>query len=196
MKYLIVVVVALAFCGSTAFAMRPSTSPSVSPMVQVSGRVVDDETGKAIEHFSIEWGWPNPGHEKVNWGGMTDNSSRRPNGKFSSQSGWQKDQKIWARIVAPGYVAQPVTPEILTVPALVLPLEDAMKVQTIKLPEPGKMLIRYEISHGEDPAHVRIEPKTWEMPGWQSIEFVSRPKIPNGGSYLLSNLTPGVYDVT
>src|SRR5205814_354481 len=34
-----------------------------------------------------------------------------------SQSGWQKDQKIWARIVAPGYVAQPVTPEILTGPA-------------------------------------------------------------------------------
>src|SRR5438477_9683827 len=116
MKYIIYAALLLTFCGQIAFAARPVTAPTVSPSVKISGRVVDDETGKAIEHFTLEWGWANPHEEKINWGGSTVRSERWANGKFSGQDGWQQGQKVWARIIAPGYVAQPVTPQPLVVP--------------------------------------------------------------------------------
>src|SRR5438552_12896708 len=116
MKYLISAVVLLSVWVGPVLAIRESTSRSVSPSVKISGRVVDDETGKAIEHFTLEWGWANPKDEKINWGGSTVNSARWANGKFSSQDGWQAGQKVWARIIAPGYVAQPITPQPLVVP--------------------------------------------------------------------------------
>jgi hypothetical protein len=79
--------------------------------VLLSGRVVDDQTGKPVEHFSFEWGWPEGPEGKVGWGGMVTRSSRWVGGKFTQQSGLGEGKKIWARIVAPGYSPQPVMAE-------------------------------------------------------------------------------------
>ena len=52
----------------------------------LSGRIVDDATGKPIKRFTIQWGFPDAKDpSKVSWGGTTTTS--RGSGRFQVRRG-------------------------------------------------------------------------------------------------------------
>ncbi len=96
--------------------------------VELSGRVVDDETGELVKGFALQEGWPDPKDpSKISWGGGTHHSSLHENGSFSVQQGMHKGRILWLRVLADGYLPQPVTPEPLTAPASAQNLEVRLK---------------------------------------------------------------------
>jgi hypothetical protein len=95
-------------------------APAEQAMVEFRGRVVDAETGFPIEQFTLQWGWPDPTNPKrIAWGGAMSHSSRRPDGQFSERGGWHKGKKGGLRVLADGYLPQPVVPdEVVEAPAM------------------------------------------------------------------------------
>ncbi len=96
---------------------------SDSARVEVSGRVTDEQTGKPIERYALQWGSPSVAVFSASGGAHTHSRQLWPEGRFSTGFRWPKAEKIWFRVRAPGYVSQPVTPEPLTPPATVHDLE-------------------------------------------------------------------------
>ena len=97
----------------------PPPAPTEQATVEFSGQVVDAESGFPIESFTLQWGWPDPANpSKIGWGGISSHSSRRAEGRFSEKSGWPKGKKVGLRVLADGYLPQPVTPdELVEAPA-------------------------------------------------------------------------------
>ncbi|NQT11184.1 MAG: biopolymer transporter ExbD [Planctomycetes bacterium] len=69
---------------------------------------------------------------------------------------------------------------------------------TIRLPEPAKLHIRYDIEGGPPAARVRIELRTWDMPKWNALVDVVRWVEVKAGEdgLVVNNLPPGVYDIS
>ncbi len=69
---------------------------------------------------------------------------------------------------------------------------------TIRLPEPAKLHIRYDIEGGPPAAQVRIELRTWDMPKWKALVDVVRwlDVKPGEDGLVVDNLPPGVYDIS
>jgi hypothetical protein len=89
-------------------------APAEQAWVEFRGRVVDAETGFPIEQFTLQWGWPDPTDPKrIGWGGAMSYSARRLDGQFYERSGMEKGKKVGLRVLADGYLPQPVVPEIL-----------------------------------------------------------------------------------
>ncbi|MHC4399204.1 MAG: carboxypeptidase regulatory-like domain-containing protein [Planctomycetota bacterium] len=106
---------------------RESESPDTM-QVEFRGRVVDDETGQPVERFGWEWGWPTSDDSpEMGWGGITSGSSRRRDGKFQSRVGRPDGKRVNLRILADGYVPQPVVPKPVVVPAQLLDLVVRLK---------------------------------------------------------------------
>jgi hypothetical protein len=124
--------------GATPPAARPETST-----VTFRGVVVDDESGQPIEKFTVQWGWPAGANDtNISWGGMSQTSDRWPSGAFSATTGWDNGKKIWVRILADGYTAEPVTPTPLTAPGQALNLTVRLRrgaaIQGLVLDHTGK----------------------------------------------------------
>jgi beta-lactamase regulating signal transducer with metallopeptidase domain/protocatechuate 3,4-dioxygenase beta subunit len=68
----------------------------------------------------------------------------------------------------------------------------------IRLPEPAKLHIRYEIEGGPPAAQVRIELRTWDMPKWKALVDVVRwvDVKPGNDGFVVGNLPPGIYDIS
>jgi beta-lactamase regulating signal transducer with metallopeptidase domain len=67
---------------------------------------------------------------------------------------------------------------------------------TVRLPEPGRLVLRYDIEGSDDEARFLLQHHTWEQKGWDRLDNIRRPTAPNGGGVVLSDLTPGVYSLT
>ncbi|MCA9061441.1 MAG: hypothetical protein KDA96_00200 [Planctomycetaceae bacterium] len=81
-------------------AKRPSKT------VTVRGKVVDDRTGEPVQNIIVQGGHFDPSQpEKVTWGYSESRSGRR-DGSFSTTIRW--DEGWTARIIADGYLSQPV----------------------------------------------------------------------------------------
>jgi hypothetical protein len=99
-------------------ANTPAESISIAPSLkEFRGRVVDDETGQPITDFIVQVGTANPlKPEEIIWNQEFHGPSlRRPWNKHE-EGGWfglqtRKSGRIWARVLATGYVPQTVTPE-------------------------------------------------------------------------------------
>lgn len=275
--------------GRQAQAEPAATGPSSSQpqpaartemaWVEFSGRVVDGQTRKPIEQFMLQQGWPDrKDPAKIVWGGREE-SSRRPGGKFRYRAGCPKGRQIWLRVLADGYLPQPVTPKPPAAPASetnlevhlsrgievrgrvldhagkpvkgtvflagnqMLTLTDGLAEHfrgsqattgkdgrfalsgagtgkekivvstaslhvwlapvgklgedvTIRLPEPAKLALAYDIEGDAKVGEFRLELKTWDMPQWRgAVMSVRKPKVPNGGEAPVEGLTPGVYDL-
>ncbi len=249
--------------------------------VEFEGRVVDDETGAAVERFVLQQGWAQPGKpESFTWTGWEVNSTRFVDGKFHQSVGWAKGQKVWLRVIADGYAPQPITAAALLVPAratgLVVRLKRGSAVRgqvvdpdgkpvagafvalvgphalnmeggvaegfrgstaytdrdgrflltgigedksehvavrselmamwiapvpkvgnelTIRLPGPATLLFRYEIDGDLAEATIRVQLKTWDMPGWEAVQVTERTKLAQKAEATLRNLPPGDYDI-
>jgi hypothetical protein len=87
---------------------KDDPSADAPPSVEIFGKVVDDETGKPVEGFITQAGHFDPKHPKnVTWGySETRNSS---SSSFRATIKWNEG---WtARILADGYIPQPVLSE-------------------------------------------------------------------------------------
>ena len=93
------------------------TQPAATESGQASfsGRAVDAQTGKAVNDFATQWGVVDK-DGVIKWGYSESTSSNRRNGAFSESSGWQVGTKVSVRVIASGYLAQPVVDEPLSVP--------------------------------------------------------------------------------
>jgi uncharacterized protein (TIGR03067 family) len=98
------------------FAAEPGRSSlivlqRVIESIEVSGRVVDDATGKPVPNFSIQGGQVDAKDPaKIVWGYWMMGGGSRPNGDFSTNLGWSAGGR--ARILASGYVSQPILTEL------------------------------------------------------------------------------------
>lgn len=96
--------------------MAEATSSAEGQWVEFSGRVVDDQTDRAVTGFALQSGWPDPRNpSKIGWGGH-HYSGHHEEGRFSIQTGRSEGKKLWVRVLADGYLPQPVTPEPLVSP--------------------------------------------------------------------------------
>ncbi len=114
-------------------AKKPAAPPTAAEQgwVEFRGQVVDDETGRPVEQFGMQWGWPpdppDPGNpSRMIWGGGMS-SSRHSEGRFSARSGAQAGRKTGLRILADGYLPQPVTPDLVVSPSTNVNLTVRMK---------------------------------------------------------------------
>jgi hypothetical protein len=86
--------------------------------VEFGGLVVDHETGKPVERFGLQWGLPMTAEAtEIGWGGITQSPRARKGGKFHEKLGSGRGRIFALRILADGYLPQPVTPQPVTTPA-------------------------------------------------------------------------------
>jgi hypothetical protein len=234
--------------------------------VKLEGCVVDDLTGQPITDYGLDGE------------GFSMSTVSHPAGRFEFDFAKETGGKVWLRVLAAGYLPQPVTPEPVTAPAeitnLVVRLDrggtlqgivldhagqpvagahvffagnqllqltdgkaegfsgstattdaegrfslggvggveqkvvvvsDVVQVwpvlitepgQVVKivLPEPATLVVRYDIPGDTEQAQLRLELKTWEMPGWAGNRSVIEPLVSNQRQIVLTNLAPGTYD--
>jgi uncharacterized protein (TIGR03067 family) len=100
----------------TKFAAEPGKSTlivleRVVESLAISGRVVDDATGKPVTNFSVQGGFVNKEDPtKITWGYWMMTGGSQPNGDFSTNLGWSGGER--SRILASGYVSQPILLEL------------------------------------------------------------------------------------
>jgi len=98
------------------FAAEPGKSSlivleRIIESIEISGRVVDDATGKPVPNFSVQGGQVDAKDPaKITWGYWMMTGGSRPNGDFSTNIGWSGGGR--ARILAAGYVSQPILMEL------------------------------------------------------------------------------------
>jgi hypothetical protein len=78
----------------------------------------------------------------------------------------------------------------------VTPISTAGRKLRITLPQPGVMIVRYDIADDLPEAQLRIELMTQELdaPAWRYVNSTLEPTVPNQGQIVLTNLSPGTYD--
>ena len=64
------------------------------------------------------------------------------------------------------------------------------------LPQPGVMIVRYDIADDLPEAKLRIELMAQELEarGWRYVDSILEPTVANQGQLVLTNLSPGTYD--
>ena len=159
----------LALIGALPMVVAHAQDPNALPTepLTVTGHVVDDVTGKAIEHFIIQGGHIDeklPGG--VEWGYSETRSSGSAEGQFSTTitpgSGWT------ARILADGYVPQPIV-ELPVVPGkLVTPVTLRLK----RGPTISGRVLRHDGTPAADARVFPIGPTSLNLAGgtaWRSF---------------------------
>jgi hypothetical protein len=97
-----------------------------SPLAEFQGHVVDDETGEPVTDFRVQLGMASPQKpEEISWSQEFHGPVLRQPGFFSLQS--IKKGKTWARVLADGYLPQPVTAEPVVSPVHITDLVVRLK---------------------------------------------------------------------
>jgi len=65
----------------------------------------------------------------------------------------------------------------------------------IKLPQPGKLHLKYDIEGAAAIGAIHLHIKSWEMPGWKGVDSMDRPSVKNGDEITIDHLAPGIYDL-
>ncbi|MCX5670385.1 MAG: TIGR03067 domain-containing protein, partial [Planctomycetota bacterium] len=139
-------------------APRPATRPTkfaaesgkstlivlehVFPSIEISGRVVDDATGKPVTNFSTQGGQVDAKDPaKITWGYWMQTDGTNPQGVFSARLDWSGGGR--ARILASGYVSQPILTELpkdggTAITGLVIRLKRGRQVSGHVLDHAGK----------------------------------------------------------
>jgi hypothetical protein len=66
----------------------------------------------------------------------------------------------------------------------------------VKLPEAGKLTLRYDIDGGPVLGTFLLQLRSFDMPGWESFESMRELTADIRGKLVLENLTPGQYELT
>jgi len=79
-------------------------------IIELSGNVVDDRTGLPVTEFTLEWGQSKDPDSEIVWGfGATASITPRRDGQFRISWSFTAGRKVSLRILADGYLPQPVT---------------------------------------------------------------------------------------
>jgi len=62
---------------------------------------------------------------------------------------------------------------------------------TIKLPAPGRLVVKYDIPGGDAKAKLFLQVDTWDSPLSSGIQYTRGPLVANKGQVVLDNLPPG-----
>jgi hypothetical protein len=252
----------------------PAPKPSPEPYLDITAKVVDDETGKPVEKFALQGGMKKDG--KISWGFWMQSPSNYTGGVLTHRFSGKIGEEQVMRIIADGYLPEPVTgimgqppiedmvvrlsrggtlrgkildydgkpaagatvylagaqpvslrdgkPEyfggsktttdekgefrlrgmpketstVIIVAQSVRPWPFEVKSLDepieVKLPEPGKLRVKYDIEGAAAEGTIHIHIKSWEMPGWKGVDSYDHPKVKNGGEVVLDHLAPGIYD--
>jgi beta-lactamase regulating signal transducer with metallopeptidase domain/uncharacterized GH25 family protein len=81
--------------------------------------------------------------------------------------------------------------------AWLVPADQMAGDLTIQLPQPAGLTIHYDIEGSNQTASIFAELHTWDMPGWKDVRLnvLHRVHCPQGGEIIISNVTPGTYDI-
>ena len=146
--------------------------PAVVPQsVEVFGKVVDAETGKPVEAFITQAGKFDPKDPKnVTWG---FSETRNTSGGFSATVKWSEG---WtARILADGYVPQPVLSEA--------PPAGKDRIETVIRLKKGRIVHGRVLDHlgkpVKDASVFAVRPNGMTLAGWAGRQFLRRRGRPN-----------------
>ncbi|MDB5352667.1 MAG: hypothetical protein JWN86_3914 [Planctomycetota bacterium] len=73
---------------------------------------------------------------------------------------------------------------------------DAEKPLVVRLPEPGRLTIKYDIPGSAPEGVFFLQMLTHEIPEWLGIDNIRKPRQANGTTQTLANLAPGAYEIT
>jgi len=73
--------------------------------------------------------------------------------------------------------------------------DDANDNLDIRLPQPGKLVVHYDIAGAPDKAKILLQLHTWEMPGWSGVTNERFEPIQQHVEFVLDNLPPGEYEI-
>jgi hypothetical protein len=77
-----------------------------------------------------------------------------------------------------------------------VPAPPVGKELEVFLPEPGRLVLRYDIDGGEPEATLCLQLNRGGRQGWAGADNVREPKVANRGRLVLENVTPGTYDIS
>lgn len=117
-----------------------------SKSIEMSGHVVDDATGKPVSNFSVQGGHvDDKDPTKINWGYSLETRGNNPKGVLSTNvSGWSAGWR--ARVVASGYLPQPILTE--------LPNDDAVAITDLVIRlKRGRQVSGHVLDHAGKPVN-------------------------------------------
>lgn len=253
---------------------KEAPKPTPEPYLDITAKVIDDETGKPVERFALQGGMVQNG--KRVWGFWMQSPGNYPGGVLTHRFSGRIGEEQVMRIIADGYLPEPVTgimgqppiddmlvrlsrggtlrgkildhdgkpaagatiylsgaqpvslrdgkPEyfggstaktdekgafklrgVAKDGATVFVVADSVRpwpvevknldeVVEVKLPEPGKLRVKYDIEGAAAEGTIHLHIKSWEMPGWKGVDSYDHPKVTNGGEVIIEHLAPGIYD--
>jgi len=254
---------------------REAPKPAPEPYLDITAKVIDDETGKPVEKFALQGGMVQDG--KRVWGFWLQSPGDYPGGRLTHRFSGKIGEEQIMRVIADGYLPEPVV-GVMGQPAIDdmvvrlsrggtlrgkildydgkpaasatvylagtqpvslrdgkpeyfggskattdekggfrlrgMPKEAAtifvvadsvrpwpVEVKSVdepievKLPQPGKLRVKYDIEGAAPVGTVHLQIKSWEMPQFKGVDSMDRPKVNNGGEILIDHLAPGIYDL-
>ncbi len=254
---------------------NPAPKPTPEPYLDITAKVIDDETGKPVEKFALQGGMKGDG--KITWGFWMQSPGNYPGGRLTHRFSGKIGQEQVMRVIADGYLPEPVSgvmgqpaiddmvvrlsrggtlrgkildhegkpsvgatlylsgaqpislrdgkpeyfggsktttdekgefrlrgmpketatvfvvaPTIRPWPVEVKNLDEPIEV---KLPQPGKLHIKYDIEGAPAVGKVHLHIKSWEMPAFKGVDSMDAPAVNNGGEITIDHLAPGIYDL-
>jgi RNA polymerase sigma factor (sigma-70 family) len=158
--------------------------------LEILGRVTD-HTGKPVADAAVFLAGSRPvsvtGGKAVRNADQTEDkdvtrTTTDKDGRFTLHGSGGDDNRV--AVSAPGL-------DLWVVPAPEPGLDLA-----IKLPEPGKLTIHYDIDGGPVTGTFLLQLKSYEMPGWEGVQNLRELTADNHGKLVLENVTPGQYELT
>src|SRR6185436_2868052 len=86
---------------------NPAPKPTPEPYLDITAKVVDDETGKPVERFALQGGMKGDG--KITWGFWMQSPGNYPGGTLTHRFSGKIGQEQVMRVIADGYLPEPVT---------------------------------------------------------------------------------------
>ena len=97
-------------------APAPAPAQAETGWVIFEGYVVDDLTGQPVTDYALEFGSPDSSRSGETSWGFGRRTVHQPAGRFEASYCVKTGGRLWLRVLAAGYLPQPVTPEPVTVP--------------------------------------------------------------------------------
>lgn len=253
----------------------PAPKPAPEPYLDVTAKVIDDETGKPVEKFALQGGMKQDG--RITWGFWMQSPGNYPGGTLTHRFSGMIGTEQVMRVIADGYLPEPVTGVMGQPPiddmvvrlsrggtlrgkvldfdgkpaagatlylagAQPVSLRDGkpeyfggsktttdekgqfrlrgmpketstvfvvaqsvrpwpMEVKSVeepievKLPEPGKLHVKYDIEGATAVGAIHLHIKSWEMPAFKGVDSMDKPSVNNGSEIVIDHLAPGTYDL-
>jgi hypothetical protein len=257
-------------------APAAAPKPAPEPYLDITAKVIDDETGKPVEKFALQGGMKKDG--KITWGFWMQSPGNYTGGVLTHRFSGKIGEEQVMRVIADGYLPEPIqvvmgqpaiddmvvrlsrggtlrgkvldfdgkpsagatlylagaaqtvslrdgkpeyfggsktttdekgqfrlrgipkeTSTVFVVAQSVRPwpveVKSVEEPIEVKLPEPGKLHVKYDIEGATAVGAIHLHIKSWEMPAFKGVDSMDRPIVNNGSEIVIDHLAPGTYDL-